>query len=402
MASAQYIRGIFLNEVKLSGLRPNTKYQARVRARLHNCSTNWSEPISFQTFSDETAQLVLLGGCTGSQNIINHVNRDNDADAFSSQGLHFNKLKLSSHYLRQVDIYNPATKTWKSLLPMNEPRAGFSACFLAGNIVIVGGWNDSSKVLSSAQAFNLDDYKWNSLPDMLTPRRWHTCSEINSKLIVSGGFDGIQRLRSCEGFDPNLVQWFSLSPMHQARDSHACVFIRGKMCVLGGFNGSSRLNHCEYYDFHLDKWFTMPSMHYRREGHAACVINDEIVVSGGYDGQKFLSQCEKFSFSSMQWVAIASLNDCRSQHSMSVITKQNREQDSLFVCGGINHNSVQDGALNTVEVFNLKTCSWERSSGMKHKRANHAIVSIYDSKWPNWNILKQKQGAQKQLMSVHE
>lgn len=114
--------------------------------------------------------------------------------------------------------YSDCTRDW-SVLPHMETNRCFFACAGLGNFVYVAGGNDFiKKNLKSAERFDIEKNRWETLPDMIKARDLCSAFILNSKVYVIGGYkqyygeDYHQQPRykvhfTGEYFDPETLVW---------------------------------------------------------------------------------------------------------------------------------------------------------------------------------------------------
>ena len=127
-----------------------------------------------------------------------------------------------------------------------------------GRIVCAGGIG----VGSSAEVWGPPDqgaadaaWSWRALPAMSIPR--YACVMSDGRFAVLGGAgnDNVPT-SSCEAlsFDDGVAHWEPLPPMHDVRSYFACWSVAGCVIVAGGHG----LKSAELYDAELNRWLRLP------------------------------------------------------------------------------------------------------------------------------------------------
>ena len=80
--------------------------------------------------------------------------------------------------LNSVIIYNVKTGNSHMLPPMLHKRRGCVAVVIENTIVVLGGRDERSKDLKSAEGFSFDRYTWEELPEMKESRSFATAAVI--------------------------------------------------------------------------------------------------------------------------------------------------------------------------------------------------------------------------------
>ena len=124
----------------------------------------------------------------------------------------------------------------------------------------------------------------------------------------------------------------------------------------------------EVFDPVAKTWKLLSSqMIQSRYGHAAAAIGDKIFVMGGYGGGDYLNSVEVYDIISDTWEALPPMNSKR--HDCSAVAVG----DKVYVMGG----QTKSGArLNTAEVHDVKTRSWTSIPSMQNKRSGPAAVAL--------------------------
>jgi Kelch motif len=71
-----------------------------------------------------------------------------------------------------VERFDPDTRRWKRLRPVQVPRSGFQAAVVGGRIIAVGGEQlaEGDSTIGEVEILNPKTGRWRRLPSMLTPR----------------------------------------------------------------------------------------------------------------------------------------------------------------------------------------------------------------------------------------
>ena len=82
--------------------------------------------------------------------------------------------------------FDPESENWVKLVDMPTPRGSFGAAFIDGRIVVVGG-EEPTRVLGTAEMYDIADGKWTTLTPMPTPRHAEAVAAVGSTLYCIGG-----------------------------------------------------------------------------------------------------------------------------------------------------------------------------------------------------------------------
>lgn len=136
--------------------------------------------------------------------------------------------------LQEVEIFDPATNTWRTAPPMASPRTSLAGAALGGRLYAVGG-QDNRSTHATFECFEPGAGRWVQLGcSMQHPRKYLGVASAGGRLIAVGGMTGTRmRLPTAEAFDPREGRWQALPPMSVARSSagvaalHECVYVVG-------------------------------------------------------------------------------------------------------------------------------------------------------------------------------
>lgn len=215
-------------------------------------------------------------------------------------------------YLNTVRCFNPSTKEWHSIPPMNYRRCFTSAITLNNELYVIAGF-DGMRRLTSVEKYNPETNQWAILKSLNTPRSDAAAVLHNGTIYIFGGYAG-DSLCSAELYDSQTDTWHHIMQMQCKRSGASAVSIPGenKIMVLGGYDGNSRVNTTECYDTMSNTWSFGPNMLKERSNFATCVIDDHLYVIGGYTGALTLKDVEIFDFKTKTWTEGNPINCGRS------------------------------------------------------------------------------------------
>eukprot|EP01047_Picozoa_sp_COSAG01_P134903 COSAG01_NODE_65099_length_274_cov_0.748571_1_plen_83_part_10 len=79
---------------------------------------------------------------------------------------------MTKEYMQQhlPGGYDPTTNTWTAIAPMGTRRAELAAATLNGKIYALGGADDGSSLLNTAEAYDPTTNTWTAIAPMGTAR----------------------------------------------------------------------------------------------------------------------------------------------------------------------------------------------------------------------------------------
>jgi kelch-like protein 10 len=107
----------------------------------------------------------------------------------------------------------------------------------------------------------------------VTPRAYHGCITIDTRMFVIGGFDGSEYFNSCRTFHLRDRVWNDIAPMNERRCYVSVAYLDGLLYAMGGFNGHVRQNSAEKYLIESNQWSAICPMHIQRSDASACTLN---------------------------------------------------------------------------------------------------------------------------------
>ena len=221
-----------------------------------------------------------------------------------------------SGYLSSAELFNPATDTFTKLTgtgqSLTEARYGAVAATLpSGQVLIAGGYNGSTAILTSAELFNpatdtsRSSRSGQSLTEARSARSRRRCPP--GEVLIAGGYNpGDRSLSSAELFNPATDTFTKLTgsgqSLTEARDGAvAATLPSGEVLIAGGFNdseprlherGTVQPGHGHVHEAHRHR----PVAHRSTlTGVAATLPSGEVLIAGGYDGSSYLSSAELFN-----------------------------------------------------------------------------------------------------------
>jgi len=184
----------------------------------------------------------------------------------------------------------------KNYAKMITARSSATGAGHRGILIIVGGWDDNDKRLSSTELFDSNNGKWYTCSDLPKPHSWLKSVIANNILYVFGGCnedeDGHGKASS-EVFTATLDTLSS----HQLKwkryqDTPWCrptpVGVHGiHLLIVGGVeiieNEYASISDVQKLDKVTHYWEAIGNIPSARYGSGACAADNRIVVIGGWN-----------------------------------------------------------------------------------------------------------------------
>ena len=88
-----------------------------------------------------------------------------------------------------LEVYDPATDTWATHVPMPQAQGGLAATVLDGKLYVFGGeqWVPEQKVFADSWVYDPATDRWSALPPLPTPRHGLGAATLGKRVHVFGG-----------------------------------------------------------------------------------------------------------------------------------------------------------------------------------------------------------------------
>jgi Kelch motif protein len=213
---------------------------------------------------------------------------------------------------------------------LNVARYGHIATLLVdGQVLVVGGVNDSTGYLSSAELYNPSTGKWTLTGSLNTARYGHNMVRLQSgQVLVAGGTDptaccGAPPLATAELYNPSTGTWTATGSMMTGRDDFIMALLpNGEVLAAGGDNGNGTFfSSAELYNPATGTWTATTNMINTDLGALSIAIQN---------GQVFVSEnLNLYTPSTATWTVVT---NAPSGHGVGPLVLL--PNDNVFVGGG--------------------------------------------------------------------
>ncbi|EEF27941.1 F-box/kelch-repeat protein SKIP11 [Ricinus communis] len=144
---------------------------------------------------------------------------DKESLAVGTELLVFGK-EVMSHVIYRYSIL---TNSWSTGMAMNAPRCLFGSASRGEIAILAGGCDSQGNILSSAEMYNSETQKFETLPSMNKPRKMCSAVFMDGKFYVIGGIGGSDtKLLTCgEEYDLETRKWTEIPNMSPGRSGAA-------------------------------------------------------------------------------------------------------------------------------------------------------------------------------------
>jgi Collagen triple helix repeat (20 copies)/Galactose oxidase, central domain len=221
--------------------------------------------------------------------------------------------------LQSAELFSPATDAFTALpesgaTELQTARYGAVAVPLPdGQVLIAGGYNESSGPLQSAELFNPTDDAFTALPEsgateLQTARFDAVAAPLpDGRVLIAGGQNSGGSLQSAELFDPADDTFTALTAagateLQTARlGAVATPLPDGQVLIAGGFKASGGpLLSAELFDPASETFTALPEageteLPIPRAGAVAAPLPDgQVLIAGGISGLNYLQSAELY------------------------------------------------------------------------------------------------------------
>lgn len=301
----------------------------------------------------------------------------------------------SATALNSVELYDPATRSWKVVAPMSTGSTEHTATLLDnGTVLVVGGYNngdpkrDPVAALNTAELYDPAKNTWSPVGTLPGGRAFHTATLLKdgSVLVVggassSGNISNNTVLKAADLYNPVTKTWLPAGTMSVARIGHTATLLPdGTVLVVGaasdpGSPGTSANSAELFTTTPKPAWSVTGALTTARVDHAAVLLQDgTVMVIGGRGGVgtpgAVLGSSEIFITATKRWAKGPDLGTARTGHTATLLA-----DGAVLVIGG-RSGGTPGAALNSAELLPLDAKVWRPAGVMAVSRVGHTATLI--------------------------
>ena len=282
----------------------------------------------------------------------------------------------------EVDIYDINADTWRPGAAMPNPHVN-AAVFARENVgavpgnvrgvVIAGGRDQSGTGTVLVDEYIVEEDRWIARRPLDQARH----SGTGVSVVVPGRADFIDSVGWIVGgqlpsgitdavveYDATLDFARRLPDMPSPRFMHTAIAHDERIYLVGG-RDFSETKSVVMYDPETETYQPMPDMPTFQSGPVGISINGQILAIGGADNfGNAVANVNAFDPATRTWSSVRSMPTARRDAAVALLDGE------VWVIGGENN-----GALQTVEIYNAATDTWRASTALPEALTGaHAAV----------------------------
>jgi hypothetical protein len=205
--------------------------------------------------------------------------------------------------------YHPETYAWTDLAGLPAPRTEAAMVLWNEKIIVAGGVDDSSHLMSRVDYYDLKDQVWRMFASLPQGRARFQLNIYDSILYANGGACGENErtyspCTEVVSYNDSTMQWEILTNIPSSRFGHVSVSNGPELYMIGGYGLVPNMG--TYYLNHLDKQVdTRPAMPDHRGNFGAVLVGDYILTFGGKT-REMNSPMERYSIKEKKWEPLPS------------------------------------------------------------------------------------------------
>jgi N-acetylneuraminic acid mutarotase len=266
-----------------------------------------------------------------------------------------------------IEIYDPATDTWKKGTDMPTAREEFAANLVGGKIYVLGGYTTverrGKKILKSLGTLEVYDPgadAWEQKAKMLISRVIISSAVLDGKIYVAGGQNNVGGgEKRFDIYDPATDTWTQgpdLREDHWLGSGSAAA--NGKIYTIGGYKkGIGPTDIVEEYNPATNNWNgkeSLPTPRYHC-GVTVPFVGGQIYMIGGSGPEgKVVSTVETYDPAQDVWTELKKMPTARLAFDTAVV------RGKIYVIGGLTEDGGQrDGAVMSARPEEVVTATVE-------------------------------------------
>jgi len=217
------------------------------------------------------------------------------------------KLYLAGGGTRH-QVYDPSTRMWRDVAPLPERLDHIQGVAVGRKIYYVGGLRDwPGPHVSSVYVYDTTTNRFSRGAPMPRGRGAGGVVAHRGKIYYAGGLHDGKAVPWLDAYDPAAHTWARLPDMPRARDHFQAVVADGTLYAVGGRQGplGTELAETDAYDIATRAWRSgLALLPTPRGGFAAAALGSRVFVIGGETPDGALGTVEAYDIRTDTWRTI--------------------------------------------------------------------------------------------------
>ena len=288
-----------------------------------------------------------------------------------------------------VDVYDPATDTWRPAESLNKPRTRAATVVLPdGSAMVVGGTNGDGQPFSSTKVLATTTGSWGSGPLMKVARTSPEAVVLGSgHLLVVDQTDGHPATTS-ELLGPREKAWTTrrtLPGQVVAIDALVRAGNHGALAI--GWERDSHVADstqpaARYYDAMFDTWTTVPALGLQAQPALVTLADGSVLAIGGNGGGELVGHTNtvatvrRFDPAMAMWTDLAPMAEPRESAEVALLA-----DGRVLVAGGMQRATDESGQprlLASTEIYDPAANSWSDGPVLLEPRMGGTALTLRD------------------------
>jgi hypothetical protein len=273
--------------------------------------------------------------------------------------------------LSTAELWDPSTTTWSSAAPMAEPRYEHTATLMPGGSVLVAAGSDASFDLLNvnAELYDAVTDTWSSAGTCMASHADGAAVLLPDGSVVVAGGDLDPLAPVVDRYDPTTNSWSAVTPPPPGYIlSISGIMLDNGLALFTGVGsaGAPGPTPAGLYDYVNNSWSLTPLMtSIRSDAAIAALPNGHVLVVGGGDP---LGSAEVYDLATNTWTAVAPMAVPRHLHTAATLP-----DGRVIVVGGRQGDFMYTA---TTEIYDEASDSWAPGPTMSIDRTAHDMVNL--------------------------
>jgi N-acetylneuraminic acid mutarotase len=210
------------------------------------------------------------------------------------------------------DVYDPSSKQWTSLPPMQNAREAPQAAFINGKLYVTGGWGSNGIPVATTEIYNPGSGTWSTGASIPNAYAGASVAVLNNKMYVIGGCDASNCGHTdVQVYNPASDSWSAMASYPEPISWAGCGAINGEIYCAGGDKSSTAdTSDAFVYDPGTNSWSSIAPVPIDLWGMGYTTANGELLLSGGVTNgfSTITNQGYAYDPSSGSWTALPNAN----------------------------------------------------------------------------------------------